>query len=269
MPSTLPIELILIIIDFLFDDRKSLANFSLAGTDYVEAARFHLFTTLSINLKNETIFDILLTPQNTIAPAARRVSLRIQKARSHPIRGQAIPDVLVERMSLAFATLKNIQSLDLRDFAYEDWDLAPTFLACFPRITKLSLSYGFTDDLRPLIILFYGFPQLNNLFIDRITQSNGAEEPRLPYDRLSFPLRTLSIKSSWCHNLLPWILSLPLLPRLSTLNIRIDSSSTVEEIAALILRLKGSLVDLHISFGMILPGMVVSPRGKLLHSVTR
>lgn len=153
--AALPHELSDYIVDFLHNDRKSLAACSLTCRSWSPTARYHLYRQvyLSSEPSCRTYFQLLKRSPH-LGPFARH--LEISKAISK-FREDATPDDAQATFWLRlFAAVPNVQTLDL-SFLKVESAFHASLVQNFVRTTHLSLQYcrfaSFGDFARVLLAL--------------------------------------------------------------------------------------------------------------------
>ncbi|KAJ3793640.1 hypothetical protein GGU11DRAFT_799125 [Lentinula aff. detonsa] len=171
----IPLELVELIIEHLFDDTKTLATCSLVCSAWVARTRHWLFGTVHLDCWCSRAFiHLLLHPSSTILYHIHRLHIDCSTSPGHTTLDY--PILFFDSFLSAFQrvtdlrAIRSIQSLrlsnlDLTSYPLETQSRMTSTLAClFPEITSLGLDQVVLHDMRQLnSTVLRAFPCLGRL----------------------------------------------------------------------------------------------------------
>jgi hypothetical protein len=251
------------IIDFLFDDKRALANMSLVCKAFHPSARLHLFDTLTIRS------DLLLN--STRAPLSDNVETFTSfgpLVHRLLIHGTSSTDGSLHRwidtLLPCFSVFKYVTSLSL-DLC--EWDLEDTengtrsnILPCFSGLLELSFIHCTFYDTADITWLALQCPLLEQMHFEDVDSQHSpnsdlvlAQGPVkvVPSDTCSLPrLRSVALSGEdiYLTPIICWFLTLDTIPPLRNLQITDISKDELALAGQLIHALRPSLRHLRLGF---------------------
>ncbi|KAF8898037.1 hypothetical protein CPB84DRAFT_1847944 [Gymnopilus junonius] len=225
-----PLELITYILSYLspkdVDERKTLIEFGLVSHTWLSLTRRAAFSDLELTatklkaLLSPEYSDLFENPLATIPPLV--VSLNIIDLKSEYLRPEAIPLV---------SNFKNVKTLevetdmmqgffDLDEIRHREFITAVP--ALFKNVTSLTICTLFLN-FSELVVFICSFPFLEILDLDggisyeKLHVQGGQPQ----HYNLSPSLKTMRIISPSLWRILPWLLSLPALPPIQNLLLKL------------------------------------------------
>jgi hypothetical protein len=158
----LPPEIIDMITDFLFDDKRALASMSLVCREFHPSARLHLFDTLTINASDPLVFLEIVSP---IAPLVRRLDICVDTCEGDDIWPW------FEAVLLRLSGFKHVTSLSLVNlFLWEEAGnrIRRDLFAGFSGMLELSFIACYFNDSADISRLVLPFPVLERLHFENV-----------------------------------------------------------------------------------------------------
>lgn len=207
---TLPLEIVELVIDCLFNRRETLKTCSLVSSQWVPRSRFHAFRTVTLrNAQSiETLVELLESPLSTMGCAIRHLCV---EARIHlDFDSSEQQDDILRRLN----NLCAIESLQFNSF-FRLFSGSEVFLppwSCFN--SAQSLRFGAIDAFVPDLLEFIAFfPMLRELEMDGLFwDMSQSQRGRLESDYGRKPyippahLQALRLRCSVVDVLLDWLL---------------------------------------------------------------
>jgi hypothetical protein len=211
MASRLPPELTDTVIDYLHDDKHSLAACSLVCQAWVPASRYHLFGSVTIPpRKVQSFIDIIYSRTCTIRPHVSRF-----------VVDQLPPLQQFQTIVVAIHTLPFVRSLYLRNTVLvpSPAELRVIAGSMFGRIINLILEnvgFGTFDDF---VLFMSSFPRLETFVVRQLSWSLETSLSRVWWTTPS-TLRVLDLQICPVAGILRWICSPSPIPPVHTVHFR-------------------------------------------------
>jgi hypothetical protein len=253
----IPPEVIDYILDYLYDDKKTLARCALTSSKLLAPSRYHLLGNVELVPENrERFIQFLDSPHSTLPSCVRHLDIE---------EGTYTPEKWIAQSIAQLATsLVSVRTLIIDGLVWEQLDDETKTLLHngFKSVTFLKLDFPIFDYIAPLAKFASSFPVLETLALDRLMLSAIDEEDVYisPNYRLPSCVRSVLLRLPEEH-LVNWLLSQPRL-QLDSLSVVFRERSLITCVASL-LRTAGELL-LHLEISMPLAGPSFMINGSLL-----
>jgi hypothetical protein len=227
---TLPLEITDMITDFLFDDKRALANMSLVCRAFYPSARLHLFDTFTIPS------DVLL--KTTEAQLSDYVEIfasfapLVHRLLIHGNNGITYGSLrhCTETFLPCFLIFKDVTSLSFEEFSWglEEMEngVRSALFPCFSGLLELSFISCIFRDGADIIRLALQFPLLEQMHFENVESESDLTFANGPHDAVPSACSLSSLRSvamgGHCSDLAPIIdgfLSLATIPLLRNIEI--------------------------------------------------
>ncbi|KAK7040593.1 hypothetical protein R3P38DRAFT_2895907 [Favolaschia claudopus] len=211
--TELPLEIVELIIDHLFEDRDALETCSLVALDWVRCTRSYLFSTTVLENTHSihTLLELLESPLSTVAHAIRHFSIEVS-FRCHFNREQA--NDYAPYLALMSARLPLLESLEFvqHSLGVRSHRISPEvtqiFLppwSCFQSIG--TLVFRSVETSPHLLGFIASFPNLRALEMNGVQSSLTSLGKQLPHIPPPCMLQNLRLSRCAAEEVLDWLLS--------------------------------------------------------------
>lgn len=240
----LPQELLDYILDFCYNDKKTLSSCSLVNKAFSPSSSFHLLERVKFD--QNTIFEVL--NHSRVVAHTRCVLLTLDESDD--------ADSAMELLEATFGILALLQlavSL-IVDIPLQSWEALPkTFndghkLPSMDRFKHLHFDGREFQTLEPIFVFLQYFPSLTKLSFEAARWLDDT----VPEDAVSqWPMGVgdLSLTNSFPVELLNAIMSFPNLPRMHTLTLTLLFDDELECVGKLLRLIGHHLVSLKLTLG--------------------
>jgi len=252
MASVLPPEVIDLIIDFLHDDKPSLAACTLISKDFLPSTRFHLFSEVPVQPRHMLpLLELLASPSNQIAPFVQRL-LFDNLGKLLFYNGITEVERCIRLLPLLTSRLPHVKSLRFSNFDLEHIpeDIRRNLFSSFPDFKDLDLYslhfYRFSEFLD----LVCAFPFLEKISLKWVTWTYNGHH-LAPITPRGSPLIRWNLSRYSGQSLIDlggWLLDQDPPPLLQSLHYGASSAHENNCIRQLLRHSGGSLEHLYISF---------------------
>lgn len=208
MPPSLPLELSDRIIDFLYDDKASLAQCSLVAHSWLPASRYHLFRCIELTCEDDlesygSYFD--MAPHGALDCATE---LRIIGSRSHPDRWSPQCCIILNTLLEIVERLPNVTSITISnvdiEYMVQSTEAEPPTRRALRSLVLERVSYSVLDtpDIpaseRVLLRRLFGvFSMINTLHMINIRFSSFSGDPS---ERVDIPVKCWRVRTTGFPN---------------------------------------------------------------------
>jgi hypothetical protein len=213
LANGLPAETVDHIIDFLWDDKESLAVVSLVSKQWMHSTTYHLFNSIKIlddsHCNQFSQFIDLLRSQKLRDVSHYVRTLHLQSRPSQNRGPNPLVNIDADLLGEILWELPSLEHLHLSRVRWyvQDGEFYPLVLA--RSVTKLTLSYRWDDVVPDFPAIFFWLPNIQECILEggNIPPLDSYQMPRRKYaDPLPFPyhlkLRSMHIQSPTVS---PWI----------------------------------------------------------------
>lgn len=220
----LPTEIIEIILDFLYDDPRSLAMCSRVGRNWVAACRFHIFhESISLTQRSSQQFIALAQhPLSTICMFVR--GLEFDGALASGDR-EAISTIqfshgycwLVNATAATMGRFPNLRSLGLTNFDLRDFsaDLISSFSSVFSNVTEFTLTAIEFASVSDVLDLTSTLPNLRHWSLRNVQWDDPSFSSTVNFPNVPSSLQSLQLEDCYKRDIISWLLSLKPVPLIS------------------------------------------------------
>jgi hypothetical protein len=252
---SLPVEIIDMIIDLLWDDKDALATMSLVCKTFLLSSRKHLFKTVTLRRGPGELplarLKQLISISVSLAPVVRRLDIIASS--------KARPDELSKWITAAiplFAALHGVTCLciQLMSWIEIEPELRDGVFGSFPHLLELSLHFSKFFDVNDLVRSILRRPSLEGLTFHDVSRQRDSivADPLPPGSGTQNLSRLQSLDISGIHSpmipIINWFRSLDTMPSLHTLRIADIASHECEPVGHFVRALGPSLRHLKLTF---------------------